>query len=109
MAATDFFENIGRSIFKATSTAVDKTEDFFTVTKLKGKIAEEERMIDQICRNIGREVYKEYTNGQAYSEVIAEMCKDIKRHEEVKKTQEKDLALFQNKKTQEEDIFEAEE
>lgn len=115
--ASDFFENVGKTINKTTSTVVSKTEEFFTVTKIKGKIAEENRMIDQICRNIGHEVLKEYLNGTVFSEEIVNMCKDIERHEEVKKEQERDLNLFQNKKAAEEkesevvsdDMFEEEE
>lgn len=117
--AKDFFENIGKTITNAADTAVNKTEDFFTVTKIKGKIAEENRMIDQICRNIGHEVFKEYLSGTAYSEAIAEMCKDIERHEGVIKEQERDLNLFQSKKAAEaeekesevvsDDMFEEEE
>ncbi len=107
--AKDLFENIGKKITKVTGEAVNKTEDFFTVTKIKGRMAEEDRMIAQICRKIGREVYEEYKNGQVFSEVIVELCKDIERHEEEKKNQEKDLALFKETKNEEEDIFEAEE
>lgn len=114
----DFFENIGKTITKATDTAVSKTEDFFTVTKIKGRIAEENRMIEQICRKIGHQVYDEYLKGTVYSESIADMCKDIERHEEEKKVQQKDLDLFRSKKADEnsvnpeegctEDLFEEE-
>lgn len=97
----DIFENIGKTITKAADTAVSKTEDFFTVTKIKGKIAEEDRIIRQICEKIGRQVYEEYKNGSAYTDAVADLCKDIERHEFVKKEQQRDLELFYNKKTEE--------
>ena len=93
----DFFENLGKTISKATNTAVDKTEDFFTVTKIKGKIAEEDRMINQICSNIGHIVYKEYLEGKELSDTVVTLCQEIERHEKTKKAQKRDLALFQNK------------
>lgn len=96
--AKDFFDKVGDTVTKAADAAVTKTEDFFTVTKIKGKIAEEERMIKQICCNIGRQVFEEYTNGIAYSEEIVKMCEDIGRHEEEKKVQQRDLDLFRSKR-----------
>ena len=93
----DFFENLGKSLTRATNTAVDKTEDFFTITKIKGKMAEEDRMINQICCNIGKAIYKDYQEGKEFSENILLLCKEIERHEEIKKAQKRDLDLFQNK------------
>lgn len=103
--AKEVFENIGKTITEAAGKAVNKTEDFFTITRIKGKMAEEDRMINLICRKIGKEVYEEYKHGQAFSEVIAELCQDIERHENEKINLEKDLEFF--KKAKEEDIFEA--
>lgn len=100
MMTKEIFENIGKTITKAADTAVSKTEDFFTVTKIKGKIAEEDRMIRQICEKIGRQVYEEYINGTVYTDAVADLCKDIERHESAKKEQQRDLDLFRSQKTE---------
>ena len=96
--AKEFFDNLGKTITKVAGDAVSKTEDFFAVTKIKGKIAEEKRMIEKLCCKIGHEVYKEYKAGTAFSEILADLCDGIEKHEEEILVQQKNLELFREKK-----------
>ena len=96
--AKDFFDNLGKTISKVAGDAVNKTEDFFAVTKIKGKIAEEKRMIEKLCCKIGHEVYKEYQSGTVFSDVLADLCVSIEKHEEEIIAQQNNLDLFNEKK-----------
>ena len=95
--AKEFFDNLGKTISKVAGEAVNKTEDFFAVTKIKGKIAEEKRMIEKICSKIGHEVYKEYKAGSVFSEALADLCAGIEKHEDEIFAQQKNLELFKEK------------
>lgn len=96
--ANEFFDNLGKTITKVAGDAVSKTEDFFAVTKIKGKIAEEKRMIEKLCCKIGHEVYKEYKAGSVFSETLADLCVGIEKHEEEILVQQQNLELFKEKK-----------
>ena len=98
--AKEFFDNLGKTISKVAGDAVTMTEDFFAVTKIKGKIAEEKRMIEKICAKIGHEVYKEYKSGTAFSETLAELCASIEKHEDEIFAQQQNLELYKEKKAE---------
>lgn len=94
----DFLRGLGQTITKTASDVTDKTEEFFEVTKLKGQIASEEKVINQAYASLGGMLYKEYENGTVVSEEIAEICKDIDRHKERIEVLEKDLGYLKGKK-----------
>jgi hypothetical protein len=107
--ANEFFDNLGKTISKVAGEAKSKTEDFFAVTKIKGKIAEEKRMIEKLCCKIGHEVYKEYKKGGAFSDALADLCAGIEKHEEEILVQQKNLELFKEKAAEKETSKETEE
>ncbi len=94
----DFLRDLGKTITKAAEDVSDKTGEFFEVTKMKGQIASEEKIISQAYAAIGAILYKEYENGTAVSEEIAEICKDIDRHKKRISALEKDLKYMKGGK-----------
>ena len=95
---SDFFRDLGKTITKAAGDVSDKTGDFFEVTKLKGQISSEEKIISQAYAAIGEILYEEYEAGTVVSEEIAEICKDIDRHKKRIKVLEKDLGYVKGGK-----------
>lgn len=94
----DFLRGLGQTITKTASDVSDKTEEFFEVTKLKGQISGEEKVINQAYARIGEILYREYSEGTVVSEEIAEICSDIDRHKERIEALEKDLGYLRGKK-----------
>lgn len=87
----DFLRGLGQSITQAANDVTDKTEEFFEVTKIRGQISSEEKIIRQAYAKIGEILYKEYSEGTVVSEEIANICKDVDGHKDRIETLEKDL------------------
>ena len=94
----DFLRGLGQTITKTANDVTDKTEEFFEITKLRGQISGEEKVIHQAYARLGELLYKEYEAGTAVSEDVAEICKDIDRHKERVSALEKDLSYLRGKK-----------
>lgn len=94
----DFLRGLGQTITKTANNVTDKTEEFFEITKLRGQISGEEKIITQAYARLGEMLYKEYEAGTVVSEEIAEICKDIDRHKEKIEVLEKDLGYLRGKK-----------
>lgn len=94
----DFLRGLGQSITQAANDVTDKTEEFFEVTKIRGQISGEEKIIRQAYAKLGEILYKEYTEGTVVSETIADICKDVDAHKERIEALEKDLAYLRGKK-----------
>ncbi|MBP3914071.1 MAG: hypothetical protein J6D14_06655 [Lachnospiraceae bacterium] len=56
----DFFGDLGKSIFKTTQNAVDRTSNFFESTKINAQISAEQKEIEKLYSAIGEYVTRKY-------------------------------------------------
>ena len=56
----DFFGDLGKSIFKTTQSAVDRTSNFFESTKINAQISTEQKEIEKLYCRIGEYVTRKY-------------------------------------------------
>lgn len=73
--ATDFLEELGKTIIKTADKVSKKTDDFLEVQKLKNKIYENHKATKKLYMEIGRQVYEQFKAGQ--NEEFLELCNAI--------------------------------
>lgn len=73
--ATDFLEELGKTIIKTADKVSKRTDDFLEVQKLKNKIYENHKATEKLYMEIGRQVYEQFKTGQ--NEEFLELCNKI--------------------------------
>ena len=57
-----FFDQLSAKLTQTSQTAVQKTKDMAEIVRLSGQIAEEEKKIEQLYREIGETYYRQFAD-----------------------------------------------
>ncbi|MDO4616787.1 MAG: zinc ribbon domain-containing protein [Lachnospiraceae bacterium] len=76
---SEFFENLGKTFSRTADKVVKKTDEFINVQKIKSKRNTLENQMNTAYRNIGKQIFREYSSGSPVSEDIAKICEKIKK------------------------------
>jgi conjugal transfer/entry exclusion protein len=81
-----FLNKIGKAIGDAAGTATEKAKDFAETTKLNNAISAEEKQINQLFMEIGKQVFMEEKNNpdSPFAEIIGKIAESFKKIEELK-------------------------
>ena len=82
--AEDFFGELGKSLTRATQSAVGKTSSFFESTKISGLIVSEEKEIDSIFQEIGESLVRRLEEGDEipFTEDELDLIEEIRERTE---------------------------
>ena len=95
----DFFSDLGKSISKATQSAVDRTSSFFESTKINAQIGGVNKEIEKLYQRIGEAVCIRFADDNSpLGEEIMSMMEDIKTHRGKIFSLRETLAAVQGKK-----------
>ena len=75
--ANDFFENLGKTLSETAKSMGEKTDEFIAVQKLRSQQSSLESEVKNSYKTIGEMVFQKFVNGEAYSEEIADVCREI--------------------------------
>ena len=78
----DKLSDIGRKVATAAKSVTKKSEDVVEITKLNLTIGNEEDKIKRLLYEIGSELYRGYTNGNACEGSYEKQCEEVKQLEE---------------------------
>lgn len=79
MKVKDTLSDIGKSIGKSAETAMKKSGEFLSISKLMLAISSEESNIKDIYAKIGEKIYKRHERGKFEDKEFEEYFKDIER------------------------------
>jgi len=86
------------SISNGLEIITSKSEDFIEISKLKYKIHSEENSMEDIYRDIGKELYTIYKTNTHIDHSLLDYCNALKKIESRIKSLEKDLEKVNKKK-----------
>lgn len=75
--ANDFFESLGKTLSETAKSVGERTDEFIAIQKLRSQQSSLESEVKKNYRSIGEMVYQKFVAGEAYSEEIAEVCREI--------------------------------
>lgn len=78
----EFFDDLGAAVSKTAKEFGVRAEAFYETQRLRGKISGEERAIRRIMEDLGKTLYRTYTNGGELTDEQEELCRKIDRHKE---------------------------
>jgi len=85
------FYKIKDSISNGLEIISTKSEDFIEISKLKYKINSEENSMEDLYRDIGKELYKIYKTNNHIDHSLLDYCNALKKIENRIKTLKKEL------------------
>lgn len=84
--AKDFINSLGDTLSKTAKEIGGRMENIYEAQKLKNRIAGEERQIEKTLADLGRIVYKRYTEGIPVDEAQSALCEQVaERYEQISK------------------------
>ena len=89
---------IKESISNGLEIISNKSEDFIEISKLKFKIHSEENSMEEIYKDIGKELYTIFKNDKRIDDSLLDYCNALKKIEARLKTLQKELNKADNKK-----------
>jgi ribosomal protein L40E len=89
---------IGKYIEDGVSNVAYKSENLFEVSKLNMAISSEEKMIDDICKKIGKKIYKDYKEKKINDKSLIDKCEEIDEIEKDISALKKKLLKLKDKK-----------
>jgi len=85
------------SISNGLEVLSNKSEEFIEISKLKYKIHTEENSMDELYKDMGKELYTIFKNNKTVDNSLLDYCKTLKKIETRIKTLQKEMHKFDNK------------
>lgn len=79
---TDFFDDLGETLSKTAREFGERAESIYETQKLRAQIMGEKRAVGKAMEELGKLIYKAYTNGAELPEEQRELCEQIDHHKE---------------------------
>lgn len=92
------FYKIKESISNGLEIISNKSEDFIEISKLKFKINSEENSMEEIYKDIGKELYTIFKNDKRIDDSLLDYCNALKKIESRLKILQKELNKADNKR-----------
>ena len=89
---------IKNSISNGFEALSNKSEEFIEISKLKYKIHSEEDSMEELYKDMGKELYNSYKNNNHIDSYLLDYCSALKKIEKRLKSLEKELYKIDNKK-----------
>ena len=89
---------IKNSISNGFEALSNKSEEFIEISKLKYKIHSEEDSMEELYKDMGKELYNSYKNNNHIDSHLLDYCTALKKIEKRIKNLEKELYKTDNKK-----------
>lgn len=77
---TKFFDTLSETLTKTAKELSVKTEGFYGKQKLRGQILTEQRAAEKALAAIGKVIYDRYMDGEEMEEALADLCVEVKNH-----------------------------
>jgi len=98
MPSVPNFDKIKDSISNGLEVISNKSEDFIEISKLKFKIHSEENSMEELYKDMGKELYAIFKANNHIDESLLDYCNTLKKIEDRIKNLEKKLNKIDNKK-----------
>jgi len=76
------FNKLGKKINGIAKNAVQKSSEVMEITKFNVNINTEEEALNDLFVKLGKYCFNKYTNGETADNSVAEICNEIKIHQE---------------------------
>jgi predicted nucleic acid-binding Zn-ribbon protein len=97
MPSSPNFNKIKDSISNGFGVISNKSESFIEISKLKFRIRSEENSMEDLYKDIGKELYKLFKNNKHIDDSLLDYCTTLKKIETRIKALEKELHKIDNK------------
>lgn len=98
MPSVPSLDKIKDSISNGFEAMSNKSEDFIEISKLKYKIRSEENSMEDLYKDMGKELYAIYKASNYIDDSLLDYCNAVKKIEHRIKNLEKELHKIDNKK-----------
>ena len=98
MPSSPNFTKIKDSISNGLEIISNKSEDFIEISKLKYKIHSEENSMEELYKDMGKEMYTIFKTNNYIDDSLSDYCNALKKIEDRIKSLEKKLHKFDDKK-----------
>lgn len=98
MPLKDRLSKIGKYLEDGVSNVAYKSENLIEVSKLNMAISSEEKMVDDICRKIGKKIYNDYKEKKVTDKSLINKCEEIEAIEKDINALKKKLMKLKDKK-----------
>ena len=98
MPSVPNLDKIKDSISNGLEVISNKSEDFIEISKLKYKIHSEENSMEELYKDMGKELYTIFKTNNHIDESLLDYCNALKKIEDRIKNLEKKLHKIDNKK-----------
>lgn len=73
----DFLENLGKTLSETAKSVGEKTDEFIAIQKLRSHQTTLENEVKKNYRDMGEMVFQKFIDGEAFSEEIADICREV--------------------------------
>lgn len=92
MRNEDFFDGLRQTLTETVEVVGKKTEDLVEVQKLRNKLRNVQRDMDQDYRKLGKLIYHRFVNGEVMDEELAAVCDEIMKLQSVAAGHKEEMA-----------------